>query len=230
MEESHLFANGLRLYTRHLLPVQIERYKAGLNLHEPVEESWIEKLVKAAPPGPLVFVDIGAAVGYYCFLVAKHRPAAELHAYEPDVANHAKLAENAALNGVTGVRVHPEGVGPHKGAAVLVGSGYTGFLAPPGAAPGRSVPMTTIDEITHALGTVSVLKMDIQGGETVALAGAARSLREKRVKAWVVGTHSAELHAECLGVFRKSGYRVLFEALRVDHQPDGLIVASADAH
>ena len=71
--------------------MQVERYASGVNLHEPEEEAWITKLAKGLPPGRAVFVDIGAAIGYYCFLVAKARPDAELHAYEPDTDNHARL-------------------------------------------------------------------------------------------------------------------------------------------
>jgi FkbM family methyltransferase len=208
--------------------VQVERYAAGLNLHEPVEEEWVVKLLQSLPPGRAVFVDVGAAVGYYCFLVAKHRPDAELHAYEPDPENHARIRENAALNGVTGIHIHGEAVGPQRGFAVLVGSGFTGFLAPPGTPGGRPVAMTTIDDIAAGLGTVQLLKMDIQGGEVMALMGAQRALQNRLVINWVVGTHSAQIHAMCLDLFRKHGYRILFEALKIEHQPDGLIVATVE--
>ena len=222
----HTFDNGLRVYARHLIPVQVERYAAGVNLHEPEEEAWITKLAKGLPPGRAVFVDIGAAIGYYCFLVAKARPDAELHAYEPDTDNHARLRENAALNGGVNVTIHSEGVGPFAGQAVLVGSGFTGFLAPPNAAPGRAVPMTTIDAIARALGGIGLLKMDIQGGEAAALAGAGEALKARTIANLVVGTHSPQLHAECLAVFQRAAYRILFESMRVQHQPDGMIVAA----
>jgi FkbM family methyltransferase len=224
----HTFDNGVRLYEHHLIKPQIDRYSAGPNLHEPVEEEWIARTIAGLPGG--TFVDIGAAVGYYCFFVRSLNPAMKLHAYEPDPDNRARLLENAALNQVTDIALHNEAIAPVAGGGVLVGSGYVGFVAPPTpewTSRGRAVPTTTIDAIARVLGPIALLKMDIQGGEFDALAGADESLRAGRVANWIIGTHSAEIHRACLGVLGRNPVQIVFEAQRVDHQPDGIIVAKA---
>lgn len=221
----HTFDNGVRLYAHHLIQPQIDRYTAGPNLHEPVEEDWIARTIAGLPGG--TFVDIGAAVGYYCFFVRRLNPTLRLHAYEPDADNRARLRENAALNAVPDISIHEEAIAPIAGGGILVGGGYVGFVAPPTAewsTRGRAVPTTTIDAITRSLGPIALLKMDIQGGEYDALGGAGEALRKGAIANWIIGTHSPQIHQACLDILRPHA-QVVFESQRVEHQPDGIIVA-----
>jgi FkbM family methyltransferase len=221
----HTFANGIRVHAGHLIQVQIDRYAAGVNLHEPVEENWIGKLmgVGSAPAG--VFVDVGAAIGYYCFLMHQLKPGFELHAYEPDVQNRARLVENLELNGTPTVHLHELGVAAQTGSASLMGDGFGACVVP--GRGGKQVQTTTVDAIVAALGkTVDLLKMDIQGGEGPALLGATQVLRDRSVRNWVIGTHSPELHEFCIETMRHFNHRIIFESQDVEHQPDGLVVAA----
>ncbi len=227
MEDTYLFANGIRVRQSHLLPHHIERYAAGLNLHEPVEEAWVTSIVKAIPPGPCIFVDIGAAIGYYCLLVAKDRPDATLHAFEPNLDHHPRILDNAALNNAPAITLHAEAVGERPGQGVLAGSGFGGYLARAAGAQGRPVTTTTIDAIAAALGTIHLMKIDIQGGEVPALLGADAALRAKSIRNLVVGTHHDDIHQRCLEILHARGYRFPFQSRYVDHQPDGTIVAQA---
>jgi FkbM family methyltransferase len=236
MPDIHTFDNGVKIHRRHLLDVQIERYKQ-INLHEPEEERWIEKLVEAIGKGRSddggddggggggVFMDVGAAVGYYCFLVHLLDPTIELHAFEPMETNRQHLAQNAKLNGIESINVHPEAVSSRVGSANLAGEHYVARLDPRN--PGVTVPTTTIDAFQESLGTpIDLVKIDIQGGETDALMGAVRSLRDRLVRNWIVGTHHPRIHQWCLDAFKHHGLRVLFESQQVAHQPDGLIVTA----
>ena len=226
MPDIHTFDNGVKIHRDHLLDVQIERYKQ-INLHEPEEERWIEKLVEAIGKGSEggVFMDIGAAVGYYCFLVHLLDPTITLHAFEPMETNRERLAQNATLNGVKAIHVHPEAVASRVGSANLAGEHYVARLDP--RTPGVTVPTTTIDAFQDSLGTpIDLVKIDIQGGETDALMGAGRCLRDRLVRNWIVGTHHGRIHQWCLEAFKHHGLRVLFESQQVAHQPDGLIVAA----
>ena len=117
---------------------------------------------------------------------------------------------------------------------ILVGIGVvmnpaltaTGACVVPGRG-GTQVQTTTIDEITAGFRRpVDLLKMDIQGGEGPAFLGASRSLRDRSVRDWVIGTHSPDLHHFCIQTLRHFNHRIIFEALNVEHQPDGLIVAA----
>ncbi|MBL9033028.1 MAG: FkbM family methyltransferase [Phycisphaerae bacterium] len=223
MSEVHEFSNGVRLRRDHLLPVQLERY-AEINLHEPEEEAWITKMLDEIGEAGL-FVDVGAAVGYYCFLVARLRPKFEIRAFEPDAANRARLAENRALNGNPTIRLHAQAVCDRIGSATLAGEGFMAMLAP---GQGKPVPTTTLTEIAAGAGRpIDLLKMDIQGGEHAALIGAEGALKQRLIRRWIVGTHHPDLHAWCVDRFRGHKYRIVFEAAQVPHQPDGMIVAAA---
>ncbi|MFN0132692.1 MAG: FkbM family methyltransferase [Phycisphaerales bacterium] len=223
MSEYHEFANGIRVRREHLMPIQMERYKE-INLHEPEEEAWLVKMLdEIGETG--VFVDVGAAVGYYCFLVARLRPKFEIRAYEPDATNRARLAENRALNGNPVIRLHAQAVSDRLGSANLAGEGYMAMLAP---GEGKAVPTTTLSAVAEGAGRpIDLLKMDIQGGEHAALMGAEAALKKRQIRRWIVGTHHPDLHAWCVDRFRGHKYRIVFEAAQVPHQPDGMVVAVA---
>eukprot|EP01044_Picomonas_judraskeda_P017876 COSAG03_NODE_3439_length_2013_cov_32.426855_2_plen_274_part_00 len=63
----HIFANGVHACFDHVR-VQQGRY-SHVNLHEPSEEELLARALALIRPGD-VFVDVGAAVGYYALLVA----------------------------------------------------------------------------------------------------------------------------------------------------------------
>jgi FkbM family methyltransferase len=95
------FDNSVRVRTEHITESQIARYKANgsANLHEPEEEILFKDLLLEAPQDG-IFVDVGAAIGYYCFLAHKLMPKFQIHAINPlDEFQH-KLEEDAKLNGM----------------------------------------------------------------------------------------------------------------------------------
>lgn len=63
----HVFANGIQACFDHVR-VQQGRY-SRVNLHEPSEEELLARVLALIRPGD-VFVDVGAAIGYYTLLVA----------------------------------------------------------------------------------------------------------------------------------------------------------------
>lgn len=69
---------------------------SGPALHEPHEEAWFTALLSDARRGD-VFVDVGAAIGYYCFLALRLRPELVVVAVNPGRAFREALAENAQL-------------------------------------------------------------------------------------------------------------------------------------
>ncbi|MCA9298006.1 MAG: FkbM family methyltransferase [Phycisphaerales bacterium] len=218
----HTFDNGIKVHDEHLLELQRERY-ATCNLHEPEEEDWIRRIVGSLGERPCI-VDVGAAIGYYSMLVRILRPDAEVHAYEPMAQQRAFLELNVALNEIEGIHVHPEAVGAAPGTASMVGEGFVAALHP--KLPG-DIPVTTLDEIASSLETpIDLVKIDIQGGEVDALRGATTAMRERRLRNWVVGTHAPRIHRMCLDLFQAQAHRIIFEAVRVKGQPDGIIVAA----
>src|SRR6185437_15710102 len=117
------FNNGIRIERSNLLDLQIERYRApgNPNLHEPVEEQWLGRLIERLGTASPTFLDVGAGVGYYCVLVKKLRPAARVIAVEA-LPRHARaLRSTLMLNGLeqSGVELIEAAVAPTTGRASL---------------------------------------------------------------------------------------------------------------
>lgn len=86
---------------------------------------------------------------------------------------------------------------------------------------------TTIDAFAESLGRpIDLVKIDIQGGEVDALLGAEQTLRNRRVHNWIVETHGPQIHRPCAQIFERFSHRMLLDAPKVEHQPDGMVVAA----
>ena len=124
-----------------------------------------------------LFVDVGAHVGYYSVLAAL--AGADVIAVEPDPYNHAALRRNvrglavdvraaAVADEVGHARFHPS--------ASTTGSSLLARTDIPLRAP-IDVPTTTVDVlVADRLDRPVVLKLDVEGAEPLALAGADRVL------------------------------------------------------
>lgn len=62
------------------------------------------------PEAPFI-VDVGANIGLFSLYMKRQRPAARIAAFEPAPENLEALRRNLDLHGVTGVTVHPCGLG-----------------------------------------------------------------------------------------------------------------------
>jgi methylase of polypeptide subunit release factors len=102
MTETYRFGNGVVLRRRELMDIQVQRYAepGNPNLHVPIEEEWLLKRLEACGRTDPVFLDVGAAVGYYSILVKKKWPGATVIAIEPLPEHIDALHVNAALNGL----------------------------------------------------------------------------------------------------------------------------------
>lgn len=213
----HEFSNGVRLPREDLLDLQVERYTAPgkPNLHEPLEEGW---LLEALPEDG-VFVDVGAAVGYYSILAKRLHGNLRVVAFEPLPRHAAALRRNLELNGLApdAVEVRELAIGRHSGLGTLSDEGYSSALS----STGIVVRMATMSEAVADLRRVDVLKMDVQGAE-LELLGDMPSF----VKHLLVGTHSRTLHEQAKAVMTAKGYDILFDDVAPPMQPDGLIVGA----
>ncbi|MQA66790.1 MAG: FkbM family methyltransferase [Alphaproteobacteria bacterium] len=77
-----------------------KRWRARSCAKEPWTVAWIERYID---PGDVLF-DVGANVGTFSLIAAKHRQAVVV-AFEPGYANYARLCENIQLNGCHGAVV-----------------------------------------------------------------------------------------------------------------------------
>ena len=127
-------------------------------------------------------VDIGANIGYFTAHLARLVGADGcVHAFEPDPANFALLAENMRANKLTWVQLHQAAVGAQAGQATLHISEYNGGMhrlydSVCCTGPGLDVAVRTVDQLL-AGSRIDLIKIDIEGYEPAALMGAQACLR-----------------------------------------------------
>jgi Methyltransferase FkbM domain len=130
-------------------------------------------------PGSRCF-DVGANVGYHSLMLARlsRQPVV---AFEPEPEAAARLQENLALNRFD-IRLVPLAVGAADGDKTI-----------------------SLDRAAAIHFVPDFVKIDIEGGEADALAGAARLLQTRRPHL-IVETHSFALEQSCADRLRAYGY------------------------
>ncbi len=245
----HTFDNGVRVYTDHLNPPQLERY-SRCNVHEEDEEPVFVELVTGLPTDG-VYVALGSAIGYYAILARKHAPRLAIHAFEPLPLHQRYLRENLALNGLPqgDVPIHSEAVAERDGSTWLVEDSYSSALEGElslerrvkegirrtlavvglrSLAPPRRTQVATLslDSIVARVGgRIDLLQMDVQGVETAALRGGARSLASGACRTLLISTHGPDIHVECRSLLESHGYSITYDDPDPGVQPDGMLVA-----
>ena len=219
-----MFDNGVRLYRQHISSIQAARYRTT-NLHEPIEEEWFRRLSRDGS-GAFRFADVGAGIGYYSILLKRLRPSAEVFCFEPLRAHAEHLAQNLTLNHIdlAAVQVFPYAVCDHVGRQAFHEENFGSRLIEDGGQLSSEVDTTTLETIVEGIsGPLDLVKIDVQGEEQRVIAGAGRA--RKQIRAWIIGTHSMDLHRACLADMCAGGFEILFEDPAPAQQPDGLIVA-----
>ena len=196
-----------------LLDMQIEK-DYWLGAYEPELQDAIGRHIR---PG-MVAYDVGANVGYISLMLARAiGESGRVLAFEPLPANAERIRRNAALN--------PEGsrVELHE-LAVSNGPGTVHFRVHTSNAMGRmetvegrtegygeSIEVATagLDELVFERGLPApdVIKMDIEGGEVLALPGATRLLVEKHPLI-LLELHGPQAAKVAWDVLHSAGYRL----------------------
>ena len=171
----------------------------GWLLHEPeddvarfLNEGWYEYREQAflwlyAREGD-VFVDGGAHFGLYSALYATATQGrVKVWAVEPNPSTRRLLTRNLKLCKLPSARVVPCAIGNAPGRVAfypgtVAKAAYGGLKSEHAGAPALEVPAITLDQLCqeHAIGTVSLVKLDIEGAEIDALRGARASIAAGR--------------------------------------------------
>jgi FkbM family methyltransferase len=170
-----------------LLDMQTEK-DFWLGTYEPEMQSALRKLIQ---PGMVIY-DVGANIGYVTLMMAKLTGAqGKVFAFEALPDNVERLRRNVDLNGFN------DRVSIFAG-AVAAEAGEVKFLVHPSGGMGKAagsagrtdehylreitVPGISLDEFVYAQGNPppQAVKMDIEGGEVMALPGMRRVLAEAR--------------------------------------------------
>lgn len=137
-----------------------------------------EALLARLVPRELIFLDIGANIGYYSAYM--HPLVAAVHAFEPDGRALPYLHSLAAR--LPRLTVHAAAVSHADGTALLA-SGSSSEISTLATEPGKGieVPTVAIDSFSSKFGgTVGAIKVDTEGHESQVLAGAERAIDRDR--------------------------------------------------
>ncbi len=148
--------------------------------YEPFESEVLDRLIR---PGDSV-VDVGANIGYYTLRFARAvGPTGRVFAFEPESENHRLLSRSLRLNGYKNVVIAPYAVAEAPGDQKLylatrnLGDHRTFDFY--GDRQGVTVRKISLDGYFPPNANISVIKMDIQGGEWNALVGMEDLLRHR---------------------------------------------------
>lgn len=231
MIASHLFSNGIRLHRAELLDIQIARYSApgNPNLHEPVEEDWLLRTFAVSKGVRPLFVDIGAAVGYYSILIRQAFPEARVVAVEPLPQHVAALEANVALNDlpIDAIDIAKVAIGPYDGEAQFVDKNFSSHLRrSETVSTSIAVKTMKLSTFVAAYEPIHLAKMDIQGAEVDVLSASQEMLAAGHIRHLVLGTHGTKLHIAARTLLEQSGFEIACDDPAPAMQPDGLIVAT----
>jgi FkbM family methyltransferase len=166
------------------------------------------------PPGG-VFVDVGANVGTYAMVLARHvGPLGKVIAIEPHPIIHARLAFNRAASGFSQVHLVAAAAGPSDGELMIEtdGDNLGASHIVSGERPGNAikVPSMRLQRILGNAGAdhVDALKIDVEGFEDRVLTGFFKEAPRGLWPRAVVIEHLSrnEWQDDCIADMRMRGY------------------------
>jgi len=197
-----------------LLDLQSEK-DYWLGTYEPELQEGLQDFLR---PGMIAY-DVGANIGYISLLLAKFvGPQGQVFAFESLPENLNRLEANVQLNDLAGcITIVPMAVadrsghvrfliGPSGGMGKLEGSAGRQDVAYPDSI---SVQGTSLDDFIFEAGNPRphIIKLDIEGGEVLALPGMRRVLDSARPVVFLE-LHGAEAAQIAWEIFSNSGYSI----------------------
>ncbi len=182
---------------------------------------WEMKFLQAYLRSGDHFLDIGANSGVYSVLACAYvGPTGSVDAFEPHERTALRIEEQAALNGLDNLRVHRMAVSDQDGSMAFgfSRSDATLHLRRPGEmaaeASGEArdevaqVRSITLDNFA-GYQQYAAAKMDIEGAEPMALAGAAERLKQANPPVWLLELAG---YSTCYGISSEDVVRQLAAA------------------
>lgn len=183
--------------------------------YEPVQPFILLALVRRL--SDVIFVDVGANIGFYTVVVGREPMVEQVHAFEPMPRAASEVRANVRANlADRQVTVHQVALSDQPGFLDFAVrgplAGDNGVLAD--AIPGRTdyvveaVPSERLDTVLAATDRHIVLKVDVEGHELSMLRGAERTLRENR-GFLQIEMHESPANAEKLALLSGLGWHLV---------------------
>ncbi|MDB5628167.1 MAG: FkbM family methyltransferase [Tardiphaga sp.] len=155
--------------------------------HEPRLTAWIKAYLDRSPRG--IVIDVGANIGWHALHAARCPAVEYVVAFEPDAFNAWLLDQSLTLNAIDNVIVQASAAGDRNGVARLhrYKSSNNGrhSLIQISKSNTRAVPVMTIDSVLDAMKLsdrdILLIKIDVEGYEPAAIAGATQALARTSV-------------------------------------------------
>jgi len=144
------------------------------------------KLIRRALKPSMTVLDIGANVGYYSLMIARDlKGSGRIYAFEPEPFNFRLLKANININGYANITPIRQAVSDVDETVTLFKDfgncgAHSLWSDNVGQISGvEHIPATTLDSFVRTIGTVDLIKMDIQGAEARAIRGGEHLLSEQ---------------------------------------------------
>lgn len=133
--------------------------------------------------GPII--DVGANIGLVSLVLARRFPDRTIHAFEPNPTTFETLEANIARNGAKKVSCHRYAVSDADGTVMFDNDPVkrgTASISKDGGGHAAEVPATTLDSFAarHGITDIGLLKIDVEGYETLVLRGSRQVLNKIR--------------------------------------------------
>ena len=227
---SHFMVSKKKMYFDCDLNDSIRREVCFTGLYEPLETSLVKQILG---PGK-TFVDVGANWGYFTLIASVLvGEQGSVIALEPEPGLFSALDVNVRHNELKNVTVLKVAASNTKGEASFTGSnpksgnsGLNRLVANSERSEGVVAETDRLDDLLNARGVteVSLMKMDIEGAEGLAMEGSSELLESHRIKVLLLELHPGLLkthgHSAQSVVDRliASGYR----GYRIPHDQSSL--------
>lgn len=192
--QSCVIVNGARLfYTAEDLMRAAQKYKDDGHI--------LNSVLERLRPSD-VFWDVGANLGFYTILLARHLSSGSVIAFEPEPRCLGMLASNIALNDLKNVQVMPVALADKEGEMGMTSGeddvlSGTSRLADTAATATVSIPVITGDLVRarNKLPVPQAVKIDVEGWEEEVISGLKNTLQEPQCHTILFEVHFKLLEA-----------------------------------
>ncbi|MCZ2223459.1 MAG: FkbM family methyltransferase [Chitinophagales bacterium] len=182
----HIISNNNNNNASYPYIFKEEKYKVKFNINNSTEEfrlknwggekEYVEKILNEIQENDVLF-DIGSSVGLISVLAAKRLTKGKVVSFEPDPENAMRLKENYRINELTNFSIQQLAVGETTGKMELYTAGSNAFSPSlekvNGIDTSIEVDIESIDNLLkkNKIPFPTVIKIDIEGAEMIALQG-----------------------------------------------------------